>query len=78
MTTLTSTAYSAFTTSIASMTTLTSMTVLTAFMTLLMLSASAQAQQANKLIDRYTVLNPIQTPAQADPLSVIISIKFAK
>jgi conjugative transfer region protein (TIGR03748 family) len=55
------------------------MTALTAFMTLLMFSASIQAaQQANKLIDRYTVLNPIQTPAQADPLSVVISIKFAK
>jgi len=65
-------------TSTASIATFASMTTLTAFMTLLILSASAQAQQANKLIDRYTVLNPIQTPAQADPLSVIISIKFAK
>ena len=78
MTALTSTispAYSAFTTS---MTALTAFITLTAFTTL-MFSASAQAaQQANKLIDRYTVLNPIQTPAQADPLSVIISIKFAK
>jgi conjugative transfer region protein (TIGR03748 family) len=60
-----------------SMTTLTALATLTAFITLT-LSASAQAQPANQLIDRYTVLNPIQTPAQADPLSVIISIKFAK
>ena len=75
LTSTTSPAYSAFTTS---MTALTAFITLTAFTTL-MFSASAQAaQQANKLIDRYTVLNPIQTPAQADPLSVVISIKFAK
>jgi len=48
-----------------------------AVITLLIFSTFAQAQQANKLIDRYTVLNPIATHAQQDPLSVVVSIKFA-
>jgi conjugative transfer region protein (TIGR03748 family) len=80
MTALTSTASITRLTSITALISIARLTTLTTFITLttLMLSASAQAQPTNKLIDRYTVLNPIQTPAQADPLSVVISIKFAK
>lgn len=41
-------------------------------------STSLYAQQQETLIDRYTSINNIETPAQANPLDVVVSIKFAK
>lgn len=38
----------------------------------------ANGLQASRLIDRYTAISPIETLAQKDPLSVVVSIKFAK
>jgi hypothetical protein len=37
-----------------------------------------ETQEIGKQIDRYTIINKIETPAQANLLSVVISVKFAQ
>jgi type IV pili sensor histidine kinase/response regulator len=37
-----------------------------------------QAQENAKVLDRYTLLSNIETHAQANPLNVVVSVKFAK